>query len=741
MSKFFRPRYESDADYTTNAPSYYDELARKNKLIEALAKKIWEYDKELAKRFAEWDKNLEDFPDDVKALLNEWIDDGTFAEIINEEIFLTKADQEDFLSFQKEMEEELNHIGVSQIDLNKGKITEQFLSETLLAQIAGTTEIYTSVEDGSITLNKLDFAEVATINLFNKDEAISGSLGSLGTVVTNTNFYTTNYIKVENIDIITTSSNIQTYSFYNQNKEHISTVSNYGQSSLNITGDAYYVRISFYYTNLNSFMVINGEQPLEYVPYRKAIDGYYVYNLDGKDINDNTVSLNKLIDGHFSKNLINNAKSTDKVYLNNGVLSPHDTLTTSDYISVTPNTNYVASIYRIVEFYDNTKQLIQVITDASLPVNKKFLTPVNAAYVRISYPIANKSNMQLEKNDVATSFEPYGKSIEGLLIKESNIIKDSVNDTQLNYLINLPSVIQSTVNKPFRIYHHSILKDYPTHFHLTYDSTIGAMYDDYFEINTNKSGTYDLTVSLYDKTTLIKSFKTSIKVNNAYSGTKNVMLIGDSFINQNIITDQLLTLGTKINLVGTLGSGNNKHEGRSGWTTGHYINDASRNLITNAFYNNGFDFKHYMTTQNITSLDSVIFNLGTNDIFNFKNDEALIAACQTFIQNFKTMINSIKAYNANIKVAINLTPSGNGSEQKFAEQKLTGQLNQNSWRYDYNTKLWVNELIKSFDKSETTLIATNAVIDNRVDIADHIHPNEIGYRKMGDAIINYLNSF
>ena len=89
MDYFLRPRYESDADYTTNAPSYYDELARKNKLIEELVKKIWEYDKELAKRFEEWDKNLEELPEELKQLLIKWLDDGTLEEIINENIFNT----------------------------------------------------------------------------------------------------------------------------------------------------------------------------------------------------------------------------------------------------------------------------------------------------------------------------------------------------------------------------------------------------------------------------------------------------------------------------------------------------------------------------------------------------------------------------------------------------------------------------------------------------------------------------
>ena len=81
------PRYNDSSDYTTNAPSYYDDLARKQGLLKALSLRIWEYDKELAKRFEEWDKNLEEFDEEVIKLLEKWIADGTMADIINKVLF------------------------------------------------------------------------------------------------------------------------------------------------------------------------------------------------------------------------------------------------------------------------------------------------------------------------------------------------------------------------------------------------------------------------------------------------------------------------------------------------------------------------------------------------------------------------------------------------------------------------------------------------------------------------------
>ena len=99
MSRFNsrKPRYNDDSDYTTNAPSYYDDLARKQKLIKELAHKIWEYDKILAsklnevedtlKKYADiLDGKIEDFDRIILSKTEKWLDD-------NMEGILTKAVQ------------------------------------------------------------------------------------------------------------------------------------------------------------------------------------------------------------------------------------------------------------------------------------------------------------------------------------------------------------------------------------------------------------------------------------------------------------------------------------------------------------------------------------------------------------------------------------------------------------------------------------------------------------------------
>lgn len=72
----YEPWYDSKKDYNTNSKSYYDYLARVNQLMQLLADRIWDYDKELAIRFREWDKNLEEFPHEVYKILTKWLDEG-----------------------------------------------------------------------------------------------------------------------------------------------------------------------------------------------------------------------------------------------------------------------------------------------------------------------------------------------------------------------------------------------------------------------------------------------------------------------------------------------------------------------------------------------------------------------------------------------------------------------------------------------------------------------------------------
>ena len=104
--------FNKQADYNTNSPSYYDGLAKYNKVLQILAKMIEEYDEKLDNSLENintvltnyttmLDGKLAGFDNSVMLLLREWIDDGTFEMIINTEIFNHKLDTSTFNAYKE----------------------------------------------------------------------------------------------------------------------------------------------------------------------------------------------------------------------------------------------------------------------------------------------------------------------------------------------------------------------------------------------------------------------------------------------------------------------------------------------------------------------------------------------------------------------------------------------------------------------------------------------------------------
>lgn len=86
------PRYPDDADYQTNSPSYYEDLARLQKLFKILSTRIWDYDKEINEYFRRWEENLETINEDVIRMMIQWFEDGTLDDILNHELMNRKPE-------------------------------------------------------------------------------------------------------------------------------------------------------------------------------------------------------------------------------------------------------------------------------------------------------------------------------------------------------------------------------------------------------------------------------------------------------------------------------------------------------------------------------------------------------------------------------------------------------------------------------------------------------------------------
>lgn len=157
---------------------------------------------------------------------------------------------------------------------------------------------------------------------------------------------------------------------------------------------------------------------------------------------------------------------------------------------------------------------------------------------------------------------------------------------------------------------------------------------------------------------------TVVDTNSGKGVTRKVLVIGDSITAANVWTDKLVDLFSddvmNIEMLGTRGTSKAPNEGRGGWRAWNYAfekdasNDGLSSSVTNPFLNptsNNFDFSYYMTKQNYTSVDYVLLCLGTNDVSrNTHNtdDDILLA--------WKTIIDSIKSFDNNIKILIWLLP-------------------------------------------------------------------------------------
>lgn len=219
-----------------------------------------------------------------------------------------------------------------------------------------------------------------------------------------------------------------------------------------------------------------------------------------------------------------------------------------------------------------------------------------------------------------------------------------------------------------------------------------------------------------------------------------VLAIGDSTIDSDYLTGGMLSYfndkGKTLTLLGTLGDGSetNRNEGRSGWKASDYFTNKKYNGVTNPFYNptsHTFDFAYYMTNQGYTAPDFVILQLGINDMYNSYNTDGIIESTYRYI---KDMVDSILAYNGNIKVLINLPTPPNSDKSRHTNTEFL------YWNtiIRYNDYALV-QIKATYEESKVRCTYCHLILDPDTDIADTVHPTQNGYSKMAMEVINQIN--
>ena len=130
------------------------------------------------------------------------------------------------------------------------------------------------------------------------------------------------------------------------------------------------------------------------------------------------------------KNLFDNSTTNDRHYITEiGTIENGANDMYTDYIPITPNTNYYLSgrnNWNNYCLYDKDKMFLERITgNVNGVIN---ITNSLCRYIVINATITSKNTMQLEKGSTATPYEPYQSSSLNIKIPENEFV-GKINDT------------------------------------------------------------------------------------------------------------------------------------------------------------------------------------------------------------------------------------------------------------------------------------------------------------------------
>lgn len=324
--------------------------------------------------------------------------------------------------------------------------------------------------------------------------------------------------------------------------------------------------------------------------------------------------------------------------------------------------------------------------------------------------------------------------VDGTAIAAVNDGADA-EDTRV-IAVAIPAVVRVLTGSEFNIYYANVISQQNAMFWCSAANGLTIKrYGDHLSITANAPGTYPLQWKVYDSGySLLASGTCTIIAAANKAVTASALVIGDSTVTQgNYICQKLLscfsTAGGALTLLGTRGTAPARHEGRAGWKASDYCTKAADGTYTNPFYNNGFDFSHYMTTQAYTGVGVVVLQLGINDIFYAGLDSFSADATIGYLD---TMVNSILNYDSSIKVIVDLLTPPNGNPSVFTEKYGASQID---FIYRMNTIRMSKALMEHFSGNISVAISpNNCVLDPAQDINDGVHPTEGGYAKLGQMI-------
>jgi lysophospholipase L1-like esterase len=294
-------------------------------------------------------------------------------------------------------------------------------------------------------------------------------------------------------------------------------------------------------------------------------------------------------------------------------------------------------------------------------------------------------------------------------------------------------------------------------------------------------GDYALSLTVYGEgNRLLGQAGTVVRVvDPAAKAALSVLIVGDSLTNASVYPAQVLENAAsderlEIRLIGTnVPRKDNpalRHEGYGGWTAArfvsHYETEAWRDgrRAGSPFVFMGddgkpvLDYARYCREVNEGKApDAVTILLGCNDTFGAteENQADAINAC---LANMDTLVRAIRAFGPATAIGILLPAPPAGSQDAFGANYGCGQTR---WQYRRNQHRLVRAMTERYGKRQQEgidLLPSSVVVDplhgfptqtvkanarstvDMVRLSNGVHPNECGYRQIGDALYGWLKA-
>lgn len=351
----------------------------------------------------------------------------------------------------------------------------------------------------------------------------------------------------------------------------------------------------------------------------------------------------------------------------------------------------------------------------------------------------------------------YGQPAIRLLNTADGLSAQTINR------FTLPPKIYGTVGKEINIYFDNIIDCDAADCYFDVTCSIGTQQNERWTCVPAAAGSFVLTIDIFGRDfVFINRLVTSVVVSTAETGTgvdRRCLFIGDSLTYAGTYTQELLTLfgetdPMNINLIGTIGTAPNVHEGRSGWTILQFYSDATSPFVTAGVFN----FAAYMTANGYSALNYVGILIGVNDVFSYTDLTALETAVTTMMTNLNAMVLNIHTYDAAIKIGIMVNTPPSASQDAFGKNYTSVQ---NKAQYKQNIIAFSKRLIDKFANREAEkvyLVPVNVNLDtvhnmstetvavnsrNSTTVvrqANGVHPASSGYYQIADAIYYWLHN-